>query len=155
MIVAQIPTYTERQNRSLNRIVEMLAAAETRAGTAYKRTRKHPRKEFQGRILVCLPTPGCPEPGEGHPTTFPAWAYNLSQGGVGFVAPMDILSPSIAIGLKQPDGSVRWMMGRIVRRRRILGENFIDYGVAFQRQSGGQPKAGVADDMRSRVGVES
>lgn len=134
MSLAFITEFTERQNRTLKRIVEMLNAAEARTESMYKRARKHDRKEFQGRIYIFVPTAVSAEPSEDCPTTLPAWAYNLSQGGVGFVAPNEIAQKSVAIGLKRPDGAIRWMTGRIVRSRPIPNEDFFDYGVAFQRQ---------------------
>ncbi len=127
-----IPQYTERENRSLKRILDKLSASENRTETQYKRVRKHDRKDFQGQILVCLVSPEGPPPSEDHPTTFPAWAYNLSQGGIGFVALVPIVDLVVSIGLKRPDGLIRWMPGRVVRNRPIPEEDFIDYGVAFQ-----------------------
>lgn len=140
--------YTERQNRSLNRIVEMLSAAESRMEPAYKHSREHDRRDFHGRILVCLPTSESSEPSEHHPSTYPAWAYNLSQGGVGFVATVKISQRLVSIGLKRTDGTYRWISGRIVRSRPVPGEEFVDYGVSFRR-----PPAEPTHDATAVAGV--
>jgi hypothetical protein len=111
----------------------------------YKHARQHDRKEFQGRIYVFLPTIASFEPSDDHASHLSAWAYNLSQGGVGFVAPHEISQKAVAIGMKRPDGAIRWMTGRVVRSRPIPGAEFFDYGVAFQRQrdaANGEPAAG-------------
>lgn len=129
-----IAQYTDRQNRSLKRIVESLTAAQTRTRSCYQHLRKYDRKDFQDQILVCLTTPSKPEPSETHASTFPAWAYSLSQGGVGFVALTPISQGTVSIGIRSVAGSIRWLTGRIVRTRPIPEEEFIDYGVAFQSQ---------------------
>lgn len=126
--------FTERQNRSLKRIVEMIRAAQSRTLTCYKHVRQHDRKEFQDQVLVCLPSPAAPEPSEDHPTTFPGLAYDLSQGGVGLLALVPIGQTNVSIGIKRPDGSFRWLRGTVVRARPIPNEEFIDYGISFQRQ---------------------
>lgn len=133
MAIASVEQYSERQTRSLQRILERMSASEQRAEMLYKRRRQHDRCHFQGVVLICLPTPEAPEPSEDHPTTFRAWAYNISQGGVGFVSPEPILGEQLMIGLKLPHDKVRWMNGRLVRNRPIPDEDFIDYGVSFVR----------------------
>jgi hypothetical protein len=127
-----VPQFTERQNRSLKRIVESLTAAQTRTKTCYQHLRSSDRKDFQDQILVCPTTSSHPEPSATHPATFPAWAYNLSQGGIGFVALPVIGQYTVSVGIRVSDGSVRWLTGRVVRARAIPEEDFIDYGVAFQ-----------------------
>ena len=133
MPTVSLSQYTERQSRALLRIKEMMTASDLRAETQYKRIRRHDRKPFQGIVLICLPTLEVPEPSEDHPSTFQAWAYNISQGGVGFVLPTPIPAENVAVGLKFTGQQVRWMSGRIVRNRPIPEEEFIDYGVAFFR----------------------
>jgi hypothetical protein len=128
-----IRDYTERQNRALQRITEMLSATETRTRSNYEHLRKHDRRDFQGQVLICMTAKNGPPPSEEHPSTFPAWAYSISSGGIGFLSPEAISAKIIAIGLKRPDGTIRWMNGIIVRTRQIPGEEFSDYGVAFQR----------------------
>lgn len=134
MSLPTINGITERQHRSLRRIVESLTSAQTRTQSCYNKVRKHDRKDFQDQILVCLPISTDPVPREDHPSIISAWAYNLSRGGVGFVALPQIAQYHVTIGIKRPDGTVRWLPGRIVRARPIPEEEFIDYGVAFQKQ---------------------
>jgi hypothetical protein len=133
MTIASLEQYSERQTRSLHRILERMSASEQRAETLYKRRRQHDRRQFQGVVLIYVPTPEAPEPSEDHPATFRAWAYNVSQGGVGFVSPEPIPGEQLMVGLKLPNDKVRWMNGRLVRNRPIPDEDFIDYGVSFVR----------------------
>lgn len=133
MALLSVEHYSERQRRSLQRIKEMLAAAAQRATTQYSRVRHHERKEFQGTVIVRLPAPVLPADADAEPVSFQAWSYDISQGGIAFISPDIIPQDSVTIGLKLPDGNIRWMPGRIVRSRPIPEEEFIDYGVAFQR----------------------
>jgi hypothetical protein len=127
----RLPGYSDRQNRALPRIIEIMAAEESRAESRYKSRRRHHRRRFQGAVQVCQPTAAFPAPSGTHPTVFAAWAYNLSATGIGFVAPLPLADKSVAIGLRLPDGNVRWMPGRIVRSRQVPQEEFFDYGVEF------------------------
>lgn len=131
MAIASVDQYSERQHRALQRILERMTISDQRAEPLYKRQRQFDRRQYQGVTLICLPTSECPEPSEDHPTTFQAWTYNLSQGGMGFVSPAPIVDDQVSVGLKLPTGAVRWMTGRIVRSRQIPEEEFFDYGVAF------------------------
>lgn len=83
-------------------------------------------------MQICQPTEAFPIPSATHPTAIFVWAYNLSSGGIGFVAPKTLAEGSVAVGLKIPDGNLRWMTGRIVRVRRIPQGDFFDYGVGFE-----------------------
>ena len=135
MTITSLDQYSDRQHRALQRILERMTVSDQRAEPLYRRHRQHDRRQFQGAVLICLPAEA-PEPSEDHPSTFQAWAYNLSQGGMGFVSPSPIDGEHVSVGLKLPTGGVRWMAGRIVRRRRIPEEEFFDYGVGF-----GKPNA--------------
>lgn len=135
MSAPYIPQYTERQNRSLKRIAESLTSAHSRTKSCYQHLRASDRKDFQNQILVCATSPSHPEPSPAHPTTFPAWAYNLSQGGIGFVTLNEIFQTNVSIGIRTPEGGIRWLNGRVVRVRPIPEEDFIDYGVAFQSRN--------------------
>lgn len=109
-----------------------MAADEGRAEARYGVQRRHDRRPFQGPVQICQPTESFPAPSAAHPTMLTVWAYNLSSGGIGFVAPKTLAENAVAVGLKLPDGNVRWMAGRIVRVRRIPQEDFFDYGVVFE-----------------------
>ena len=83
-------------------------------------------------MFVRLPTPNEASSGTDGTASFQVWAYDVSRSGIAFVSPEIIPQEAVAIGLKLPDGLVRWMPGRIVRSRPIPAEDFIDYGVKFQ-----------------------
>lgn len=133
MTITSVEQYSDRQKRSFQRILERLTASEQRAEALYGRQRQHDRRPFQGMVLICFPTPEAPEASEDHPTTFGAWAYSISQGGLGFVSPEPMPSEELMVGLKLPNGVVRWMKGSVVRTRPIPEEGFTDYGVSFVR----------------------
>lgn len=135
MTLLSVQQYSDQQRRSLQRIKEKMAASAQRAATRYQRIRQHPRQEFQGVVFVRLPVQEPSDATPDDPAEFQVWAYDISQGGIAFVSPEVIPQESVVIGLKLPDGLVRWMPGRIVRTRPIPEEEFIDYGVAFQRSA--------------------
>lgn len=135
MSLLSLEHYSERQRRSLLRIKEMMSAAAVRTAKQYQRLRQHPRKELQGTVFVRLPAPNEAAAVNDEPATFQVWAYDVSQSGIAFVSPEIIPQDAVTIGLKLPDGRVRWMSGRIVRSRPIPEEDFIDYGVKFQRSA--------------------
>jgi hypothetical protein len=139
MPILSLEQYSDQERRALARIKELVASTEQRTEALFKSFRRHERKAFEGGVLICLPTAEAPDVGEDHPSTFQAWAYNVSQGGIGFVAPRRILDNHLAVGLRLPNGRVRWMRGRIVRMRPIPNEDFFDYGVAFEGADAAKP----------------
>jgi len=126
----QIPAYTERQNRALRRIIDMISATENRAEPRYKHLRRHDRLDFQGVVLI-RPSSAPREAGEDPTPALSAWAYNLSSGGIGFVVPQELEGEFVSIGLKRPGGEYRWMTGQVVRSKPIPQEDFFDYGAIF------------------------
>ena len=130
-----VEQYSERQRRAVERIISTLCHADHRSGTRYVRFRRHPRKQFQRPVLVCLAA-DLEEASEDHPTAFQAISYNISQGGIGLLLPTRLPVDRLFIGLRLPDGRIRWMKGRITRVRHIPEEEFLDCGIAFERSLG-------------------
>jgi hypothetical protein len=126
-----VASYSERQQRAVQRILDQLARSNLRNETQYARLRKSARKPYQGCLSIFLPSPQQPDPPPQGPGTFTAWSYSLSQGGVGFVTPNDFDEQVIVVGIHLPNGSTRWLRGDVVRKRQFPGEEFFDYGVAF------------------------
>lgn len=82
--------------------------------------------------------------------SFLAYARNLSQGGIGFVfAPRYVpqlvsddavilraeeviaVKKPLDVALPGPNGSVRWVVGRVVRRR-VIQHGYLDCGMCFE-----------------------
>lgn len=124
--------FTESQWRAVHRILDSMDRAAQRTEKLYSRVRKHARKSYRGPLTIFIPheehdTP----PANGQDGCCPAWSYSLSQGGVGLIALECVSVPEFWVGVQLPNNTMRWMNGRIVRRRRIPEEDFFDYGVSF------------------------
>lgn len=108
----------------------------TRTNSQFARIRKHERKAYRGLISVFVPrTINEQPPDEANASCTPAWSYSLSQGGVGMVSLERIELAEIWVGVHLPNASIRWMFGRVVRRRPIPETEFFDYGVSFIRHT--------------------
>jgi hypothetical protein len=132
MSMLSLEHYSERQRRAVERIVGTLSEADHRSEARYLRYRRHPRKQFSGPVLICLASE-LEEASEDHPTTFQAFSYNISQGGIGLLIPARIPAERVCVGLRLPNGELRWMDGRVTRVREIPEEEFLDCGIAFVR----------------------
>lgn len=131
MATLSIEQYSEKQTRAAHRAMEQIERCDARLGTHYKHARHHERRSLRAVVHVCIPTAENPIVSEQHPNAFRAWAYNISQGGVGLISPI-LLADNLSIGLALPDGRVIWRMGRVVRCKPIPEcDAFHDCGVAF------------------------
>lgn len=132
MSFLNVADYSERQNRALQRILDQMDRCNTRTEQHYSRLRKFERRPYRGPVSVFLPSPEQLDPPLNGHGCFTAWSYSLSQGGMGFVTPNQVDDHTVVVGVHLPNGTIRWFRGDIVRRREIPGEEFFDYGVAFQ-----------------------
>ena len=85
---------------------------------------------YHGPLSLFLAEGGQMPPADGAGCSV-GWSYSLSQGGIGFISQESFDSPALWVGVHLPDGTVRWLLGKIVRRRDIPDETYLDYGVAF------------------------
>lgn len=131
MSYISVAEFSERQQRTLQRILDQMERTNARTEQHYSRVRKFERKPYRGTVMVFLPTPEQSEPPFNSHGTFTACSYSLSQGGVGFITPNYLAEQTIVVGVQLPNGRIRWFRGDVVRRREIPGEEFYDYGVAF------------------------
>lgn len=121
--------YDERQQRAVARVVEKLSYSGNRTLKHYSQSRNHERKKFGA--LVDLEAPAS-RPGECI-RAVSVFAYDISRGGIGLIAPFEFKSEYVRIGMILPNDQRRWKYGRVVRRRAIPDELFWDYGIAFCR----------------------
>jgi len=126
-----IAEYSERQRRTVTRILDQLDRCNARTEQHYSRIRRHERKPYRGQVSVYVPTPEQSDPPDNRRGVFTAWCYSLSQGGMGFISPNSIELDIVVVGIHLPDGQTRWFRGNVVRKREIPNEEFFDYGVAF------------------------
>ncbi len=131
MSLASDNTLTDRDQRALERILDGFQKVLSRADTQFSRVRKHGRKPFRGIVSIFCSEIGNRTPPQDHQELPIGWTYSLSQGGVGLVSLEAAEFDDVSIGLHLPGGKIRWIPGRIVRRRKIPEERFFDYGVAF------------------------
>lgn len=134
------------------RVLAALKRSQRRGAGHFTDQRRIPRFEYTAavmvRTIVLLRKRG--EEGEFREAAFPAYARNISQGGIGFVlAPRYVphLATDIAsilraediaavkkpleMGLPQAEGEMRWVPGRIVRRK-VIQDGFVDCGMEFE-----------------------
>lgn len=124
--------FTDRQLRAAHRILDQLDRAANRIDVQYSRVRKHDRKGYRGMLSIFAPRVSSVHPPQQlNEQCFPGMSYSLSQGGVGFIMLDYIDMADVWVGVHLPDQAIRWMRGRVVRRRAIPEEEFLEYGVAF------------------------
>jgi hypothetical protein len=131
------PSFSERHCRAIERILETMERTAPRADKQYSGVRKHTRKSYAGPLSVYFPTAIKPfPPTSGNDGCVAAWAYNLSQGGVGMIMLEQIPGPQVWVGVHQPNRPIRWLIGEVTRCRIIPEEEFFDCGVRFIPMSG-------------------
>lgn len=133
-------------------VLAALKRSQRRGEGHFTDKRRIPRFFYAAAVVVrtIVPLRRRGEEEEFREAAFPAYARDISQGGIGFVlAPrylprpatdsvviargQDILAVKkpLEIGLPNPAGEMRWVAGRIVRRR-IIQDGFVDCGMAFE-----------------------
>ena len=126
------PAFSEREQRDIQRILDRMDRVSNRTEQHYSRMRKHDRKPYRGPLTLFLPTEfRMAPPANGDERCLPAWSYSLSQGGVGLIMLEELTWNEVWVGVYLPNQSLRWMYGRIVRRRPVPEEAFFDYGISF------------------------
>lgn len=135
MNATETPTFSERHIRAIQRILDQMERTAQRTGQHYARVRKHERKAYHGLLSVYIPYGSDDAPPQtADASCHPAWSYSLSQGGVGLIMLEEIPQNEVWVGVHLPNNSLRWMFGRIVRRRPVPEEEFIDYGICFTQK---------------------
>jgi hypothetical protein len=123
-----LSAYTEQQNRTVQRVLDDLDRWDERLAQHYRRQRDHERKSYRALVTVLLPQESATATNQ--PTTFQAWARNISRGGLSFVHLQRLRQNKILICLNPAHGADNWMNAEIVRARPIQ-EEFWEYGVRF------------------------
>jgi hypothetical protein len=122
----------DRTQRGLQRVLATLTKTLERTDNHYSRLRAFDRQTATLAIWVCQPTLDEPVLSENHSTARKCWSYSLSRSGIGFVSQSPLEANSVGIGLILPTG-INWKIASVVRRREIPGEEFWEFGAAFQK----------------------
>lgn len=120
-----VDQYTEKQKRTVQRILDSLKRNEERTGSHYKASRAHSRRLCHSVVEITLETL------EGEKLTFNAYMGDVSSSGMSFVYPRELPSPDIIVGIPLGGSEKAFFNGEIVRMREFPGEEFIEYGVKF------------------------
>jgi hypothetical protein len=68
--------------------------------------------------------------GTGEPP-FRAFSVDVSQSGVGFIAPAELHDEQVCVGVPGKEGRHNWFLAEIVRKRQVPEEMFWEYGAVF------------------------
>lgn len=127
MSLVSLEQYTDKQNRSINRVLDTLDRIEQRTNVHYSEKRSHERKDFRG--LVWISTPEGTE--EGEFSTTKVWSRSISQSGLSFIYPQRIYETQIRVGVPVSNEQITWFRAEIVRHKEVMDEEFWEYGVRF------------------------
>jgi hypothetical protein len=122
--------YTDRQNRTLQRVLDDLDRCDERLALHYGRLRDHERRSYRALIWIVVP-PNSTTEDDQPPVASPAWARNISCGGLSFVHLEQLRETKLLVCLNPTDAARNWQHAEIVRSRRTQDE-FWEYGVRFQ-----------------------
>lgn len=127
MLMLSIEHYTPAQLRAAERVLTMLHGINARAATRYGRSRRHRRQDVQC-VLEVHPLPKSRSAEE---PPFRVFSYDVSQSGVGFIAPAEFRDDQICIGVPGTGDRRTWFLADVVRRRKVPEEMFWEYGAVF------------------------
>ncbi|MCC7423499.1 MAG: PilZ domain-containing protein [Planctomycetaceae bacterium] len=130
-----IENYNERQNRSAQRVLDMLDQLDSRLGTHYSGKRRHTRVQYRGVGTVCVTSPEQSILDTSGAGSFSVHVRSLSQSGLSFIYPGEIPEKNVFVGLDQAKGGKTWFVAEIVRVKEISEEGFWEYGVRFVRRA--------------------
>ncbi len=121
---------TSRLQRQAEKVLDLLERVQQRTVQVYSRSREHERKSVRLFVQIFVPAEDGSEPTEGS-SGMPAWSYDVSQSGIGFISCDPMPESFIYVGLTMGN-KLTWRKGKIVRRREVPESTFIDYGVTFR-----------------------
>jgi len=127
MSLVSLEQYTDKQNRSINRVLDTLDRIEQRTNVHYSEKRSHERKDFRGLVWISIPE----GTEEGEFSTTKVWSRSISQSGLSFIYPQRIYETQIRVGVPVSNDQVTWFRAEIVRHKEVMDEEFWEYGVRF------------------------
>lgn len=127
MSLVSLEQYTDKQNRSINRVLDTLDRIEQRTNVHYSEKRSHERKDFRGLVWISIPE----GTEEGEFSTTKVWSRSISQSGLSFIYPQRIYETQIRVGVPVSNEQITWFRAEIVRHKEVMDEEFWEYGVRF------------------------
>ena len=125
MSALSVEQYSEVQQRTAIRVLDLLDRMDARLDGQYAQARKHARRPFRGTVPV-RPTGGGPA------DEFRVWTRSISASGLAFICPESLAGAELEVGVPVgPDRAV-WFHAEVVRCREVNGERFWEHGVAFR-----------------------
>lgn len=129
MSLISLEQYTEKQNRAISRVLDLLDRVEKRTNIHYSDKRSHERKDFRGIVWISMPDENAGD--ENQAETIKVWSRSISQSGLSFIYPMPIYQTTILVGVPVQGNQVTWFRSEIVRQKEVQEEHFWEYGVKF------------------------
>ncbi|MFH1301622.1 MAG: PilZ domain-containing protein [Planctomycetota bacterium] len=129
MSLISLEQYTEKQNRAISRVLDLLDRIEKRTNVHYSEKRSHERKDFRGIVWISIPDKNSAEDAE--VDTIKVWSRSISQSGLSFIYPLPIRQTTIHVGVPVQGNQVTWFRSEVVRRKEVQEEHFWEYGVRF------------------------
>lgn len=130
-----IERYSEKQSRSAARVLDTLDQLDSRLAGHFSGKRRHTRVQYRGHGTICLPDPDQPILDLASSSSFSVHVRSLSQSGLSFIYPGEIVEKNVVVGLEQGGKAATWFVAEIVRIKEIVEEGFWEYGVKFVRRA--------------------
>lgn len=129
MIVAilSIEDYSVAHQRAAERVLEKLQRLDARIATKYGRERRHLRQAVRCVLEIHM----LPKLRTSDGSPFRAYSVDVSQSGVGFIAPAEIYDDQVCVGVPGKEGRHNWFLAEIVRKRQVPEEMFWEYGAVL------------------------
>jgi hypothetical protein len=125
--ILSIDEYSVAHQRAAERVLAKLQRLDARSATKYGRERRHLRQAVKCVLEIHM-LPNCLASKE---PPFRAYSVDVSQSGVGFIAPAEIHDEQVCVGVPGKEGRHNWFLAEIVRKRQVPEEMFWEYGAVF------------------------
>lgn len=124
-----VENYSDRQRRSVQRVLDLLARNDHRFSDHYTPVRKHQRQHCHNLLTIRVPGLLADESAE-----FSVYMRDISPRGTSFVYPGMLDMTEIQIGIPIPGRDMTWFRGEVVRCKQVMEEDFWEYGVKFTQR---------------------
>jgi hypothetical protein len=129
MAMLSVEQYSPADRLSAERVLTKLQRLDARTAVhSGRRLRQYDRK-CVNCMLEIRPVPKHLDTR----SSFLVWSFDISQSGLGFIAPGEIRETQLCIGIPIPGntGQSNWFLTDVVRKRRVPEEHFWEYGVVI------------------------
>ncbi|WLD13859.1 hypothetical protein [Planctellipticum variicoloris] len=125
--ILSIEDYSVAHQRAAERVLEKLQRLDARIATKYGRERRHLRQAVRCVLEIHM----LPKLRTSDGSPFRAYSVDVSQSGVGFIAPAEIYDDQVCVGVPGKEGRHNWFLAEIVRKRQVPEEMFWEYGAVL------------------------